>query len=79
MAQVFYRKKFSYYLGEQRALGDIVEVFTASIQPTPTPTPTSQTPTPTPTPTATPGIGNQILSQNSDSILTENEDNIIIE
>ena len=53
MAQVFYRKKFSYYLGEQRALDDIVVQYTSLIPPTPTGTP-SPTNTPTPTSTTTP-------------------------
>ena len=57
MPEIFRRKKFSYYLGEQRALDDIVVGYTASINPTPTPTPSitpSTTPTGTPNPTATP-------------------------
>jgi hypothetical protein len=49
MPQIFYRKKFSDYLGEQRAIDDIVQFFTASIPPSPT-----GTPNPTPTPTSTP-------------------------
>jgi len=60
MPQVFYRKRFSDYLGEQRAIDDIVISYTSLIPPTPTgtpnvtPTPTS-TPIPvTPTPTQTP-------------------------
>jgi len=63
MPQVFYRKQFSDYLGEQRAIDDIVTFFTANIPPSPTgtpnptPTPTSTpvpvTPTPTPSPTTT--------------------------
>ena len=61
MARTFYRKKFSNYLGEQRAIDDIVLFFTADISPTPSPTPSitpSNTPTPsiTPSPTATPII-----------------------
>ena len=51
MPQVFYRKKFSDYLGEQRAIDDIVTFFTASIPPSPT-----GTPNPTPTPTSTPSV-----------------------
>jgi hypothetical protein len=65
MPQVFYRKKFSDYLGEQRAIDDIVVSYTSLIPPTPTgtpnvtPTPTgtpiiSVTTTPTPTNTSTP-------------------------
>lgn len=53
MAQVFYRKKFSYYLGEQRPLNDIVVQYTSLIPPTPTSTPVL-TNTPTPTQTSTP-------------------------
>jgi hypothetical protein len=53
MAQVFYRKKFSYYLGEQRALDDIVVQYQPLVPPTPTGTP-SPTNTPTPTNTTTP-------------------------
>ena len=67
MSQVFYRKKFSYYLGEERALDDIVVRYESLIPPTPTgtpnvtPSPTSTpsvtpNPTSTPTPTSTPNI-----------------------
>ena len=52
MARTFYRKKFSNYLGEQRAIDDIVLSFTADIGPSPTPTP-SITPSPTTTPAVT--------------------------
>lgn len=56
MSKVFYRKKFSDYLGEQRAIDDIVTFYTQDIGPTPTPTPITPTPTPTPsiTPTSSP-------------------------
>jgi hypothetical protein len=55
MSRIFYRKKFSDYLGEQRAIDDIVTFFTQDIAPSPTPTPTSTlTPTPTLSPTLTP-------------------------
>jgi hypothetical protein len=37
MPEVFYRKKFSYYLGEQRAIDDIVLEFIPVPSPTPTP------------------------------------------
>jgi hypothetical protein len=37
MPEVFYRKKFSYYLGEQRAIDDIVKEFVPFPSPTPTP------------------------------------------
>jgi hypothetical protein len=37
MPEVFYRKKFSYYLGEQRAIDDIVLEFVPIPSPTPTP------------------------------------------
>lgn len=57
MARTFYRKQFSNYLGEQRAIDDIVLFYTVDISPTPSPTP-SITPshTPTPSPTGTPII-----------------------
>lgn len=52
--QVFRPKQYSYYLGEQRPLLDIITDYETSIVPvTPTPTP-SITPTLTPTPTNTP-------------------------
>jgi hypothetical protein len=54
MSKVFYRKKFSDYLGEQRAIDDIVQFFTQDIAPTPTPTPVPISPTPTPSITSTP-------------------------
>ena len=60
MAKVFYRKQFSDYLGEQRAINDIIVEFIADgPQPSPTPTPSitptsTLTPTPTPTSTSTP-------------------------
>lgn len=53
MPEIFRRKKFSYYLGEQRALDDIVVAYTGVPSPTPTPSNTA-TPSPTGTPTATP-------------------------
>jgi hypothetical protein len=61
MNKVFYRKQFSDYLGENRAILDIVADFEPGIfptpsvtaQPTPTPSVTAQ-PTPTPTNTGTP-------------------------
>jgi hypothetical protein len=48
--RVFLNKKFSNYLGEQRALNDIVVRYESVIAPSPT----SVTPTPTPTPSASP-------------------------
>ena len=54
MSRIFYRKKFSDYLGEQRAIDDIVQFFTQDIAPTPTPTPVPVSPTPTPSITSTP-------------------------
>jgi hypothetical protein len=57
MGRTFFNKKFSDYLGEQRAIDDIVSYFVADITATPTPTPSitpSKTPTQTPTPTKTP-------------------------
>ena len=57
MSRVFHRKKFSNYLGEQRAIDDIVVSFIPDgPAPSPTPSPTSVTPTPTPTPSITPTI-----------------------
>jgi hypothetical protein len=56
MSKIFYRKKFSDYLGEQRAIDDIVTFFTQDIGPTPTPTPVTPTPTPTRTLTPTPTV-----------------------
>ena len=54
MGRTFFNKKFSDYLGEQRAIDDIVLIFTADIGPTPTPSITpSNTPTPSITPTVT--------------------------
>lgn len=50
MAKVFYRKQFSDYLGENRAINDIVVAY----EPAPSPTPLPITPTPTPTKTSTP-------------------------
>ena len=52
MSRVFLRKQFSNYLGENRALDDIVVKFIQDIAPSPTPTP-SVTPNPTITPTQT--------------------------
>jgi hypothetical protein len=46
--KVFYNKQFSNYLGEQRAILDVVGRFYVDPSPTPSPTP-SITPTPTPT------------------------------
>lgn len=55
MGKVFFNKKFSDYLGEDRALLDVVVRFTQDVPPTPTPTP-SLTPTITPTTTTTPTV-----------------------
>jgi hypothetical protein len=60
MSRIYFRKKFSDYLGEQRAIDDIVQFFepdpsATPIPLTPTPTPT-KTSTPTPTPSITPTI-----------------------
>jgi hypothetical protein len=54
MSKVFLRKQFSNYLGENRALDDIIVRYIADISPSPTPTPLPITPTPTPTPSITP-------------------------
>lgn len=48
--KVFLNKKFSNYLGEQRALLDIVVRYEASIPPSPSATPIPPTPTATPVP-----------------------------
>jgi hypothetical protein len=58
MSKVFLRKQFSTYLGENRALDDIVVRFIpdGGITPTPTPVPPTPTPTPSITPTNTPSI-----------------------
>lgn len=53
MSKVFYRKKFSDYLGQEMALLDIFAQNIPNPSPTPTSTPT-QTPTPSVTPTFTP-------------------------
>jgi hypothetical protein len=63
MSRIFYRKRFSDYLGEQRAIDDIVQFFIPDgPPPSPTPSPTPVTPTPTPsitsTPTGTPSVTN---------------------
>lgn len=52
--KVFLNKKFSNYLGEQRALLDIVVRYEDSIPPTPTATAVPSTPTPTPTASSIP-------------------------
>lgn len=52
MSKVFYRKKFSDYLGQEMALLDIFAQNIPNPSPSPSPTPTR---TPTPTPTSTPG------------------------
>lgn len=62
MGRVFYNKQFSNYLGENRAILDIVARFVPDAPgPSPSPTPTiTRTPTPTititPTPSITPSI-----------------------
>ena len=55
MSRIFYRKKFSDYLGEQRAIDDIVQFYQpdGGVTPTPTPVPVTPTPTPSITPTNT--------------------------
>jgi len=55
MSRVFLRKQFSNYLGENRAIDDIIVRFVAD-GPSPSPTPVPVTPTPTPTPSITPSI-----------------------
>jgi len=56
MSKVFLRKKFSDYLGEQRAILDIYAENIPNPSPTPTPSPQPVSPTRTPTPTPTPSI-----------------------
>jgi hypothetical protein len=59
MSQLFRNKKFSSYLGEQRAILDIIIGFTPNPSQTPTPSPTATlqiTPSPTGTLTPTPSI-----------------------
>lgn len=66
MSKVFYRKKFSDYLGQEMALLDIFAQNIPNPSPTPTPSPlpitpsitptNTKTPTPTPTPSITPTI-----------------------
>jgi hypothetical protein len=56
MSKVFHRKQFSNYLGEQRAIDDIIAQFIPNPSPTPSPSPLPVTPTPTPTPSITPTI-----------------------
>jgi hypothetical protein len=59
MSQLFRNKKFSSYLGEQRAILDIIIGFTPNPSQTPTPSPTATlqiTPSPTGTNTPTPSI-----------------------
>ena len=58
MSKVFHRKQFSNYLGEQRAIDDIIAQFIpdGGITPTPTPVPVTPTPTPSITPTNTPTV-----------------------
>ena len=55
MSKVFYRKQFSNYLGEQRAIDDIIARYIpdGGVSPTPTPVPVTPTPTPSITPTRT--------------------------
>ena len=55
MSRIFYRKRFSDYLGEQRAIDDIVQFYQpdGGVTPTPTPVPVTPTPTPSITPTNT--------------------------
>lgn len=55
MSKVFRRKQFSNYLGEQRAIDDIISEYVPDPSFTPTPTP-SLTPTNTPTPSITPSV-----------------------
>ena len=68
MSKVFYRKKFSDYLGEQRAIDDIVQFYQPDGGITPTPTPVPVTPTPTPTKTSTPTPTPSITPTNTPSV-----------
>lgn len=74
MGRVFYNKRFSDYLGENRAIMDIVENFVPDIVPSPTPTPSvtptntptlTPTNTNTPTPSITPSVTPSITASNT--------------
>lgn len=57
MSKIFYPIKWSYYLGEQRPLNQIVVGYQPDPSPSPTPTPSATpNPTPTPTPSVTPTL-----------------------
>lgn len=77
MGRVFYNKKFSDYLGENRAIMDIVESFVPDGTPAPSPTP-SITPsnTPTPTPSITPSNTPSVTPTNTPSTTPSNTPSI---
>ena len=57
MSKIFYPIKWSYYLGEQRPINQIVVGYQPDPSPSPTPTPSATpNPTPTPTPSVTPTL-----------------------
>lgn len=66
--KVFLNKKFSNYLGEQRALLDIVVRYEAAIPPSPSATPIPATPTPTPSVTPIPVTPSQTATPTSSPI-----------
>jgi len=83
MGNIFRRKRFSNYLGEERAIDDIIEAFIPDGGPSPTPTPSSTpvppTPTPSVTPTLTPtptipAIDGVLMTELSEYIQIENGD-----
>lgn len=77
MGRVFYNKRFSDYLGENRAIMDIVENFVPDIVPSPTPTPsTTPTNTPTPTPSITPSNTPSVTPTNTPSTTPSNTPSI---
>jgi hypothetical protein len=72
--KVFLNKQFSNYLGEQRAILDVIVQYKSDISPSPTPTQTGTlTPTPTRTPQPTPVTG--LTAQ---TIISANDGNLII-
>lgn len=73
MARLFSRKKFSSYLGEERAILDIYTEYIPNPTPTPTPTPSmtptlTNTPTPSSTLTPTPTLTNTSTPTNTPTL-----------
>ena len=79
--RVFLRKKFSDYLGENRAILDVISKYEILPSPTPSGTP-STTPTPTPTPsvtgtlTPTPTPTNVFICENQLEVTNSISDNL---